>query len=62
MMIKALWLNTNLVSENSVGSNNPFKEMLSNMRVYCRQGIIQEIDIRLTVRCPGQAHTLLLSS
>lgn len=61
--IKMLRLSsTNLVLKNSIGSNNLFEEMLSNMRVHSGQGIVQQEDVRLAVRCPGQAHTLLLTT
>lgn len=40
-MIKVFELGTNLVFENSIGSDNLFKEMLPDMRVHGRQRIVQ---------------------
>lgn len=52
---------TDLVSEYSLISDDFVKEMLSDMRVHSRQGIVQQINICLAVGRTGQAHPLLLT-
>lgn len=55
-------LRADLVFEYSLRSDNFVKQMLSDVRVHGRQGIIQQINICLTISCTGQTHTLLLTS
>lgn len=56
------YLRTDLVSQYSVRSDDFLKEMLSNVRVYSRQGIVQQKYVCLAVSCTGQAHALFLAS
>lgn len=53
---------TDRVSQYSFRSDDFLKEMLSDMRVYSRQGIVQQINVCLAVSCTGQAHALFLAS
>lgn len=56
------YFRTDLVSQYSLRSDDFLKEMLSNVRVYSRQGIVQQINVCLAVSCTGQAHALFLAA
>lgn len=37
------------------------EEVLANVSIYSRQGVVQDIDVCIAVHCPGQADSLLLA-
>ena len=42
--------------------NHPLKDVLANVAVYCRQRVVEEKDVGVTVHRPRQTHPLLLTS
>lgn len=38
------------------------EEVLANMCIHSRERVIQDVDVRIVVHCPGQADPLLLAS
>ena len=53
---------TYLISKETFRTNNLLKYVFSNMRVHCRQWIVHQINIWVTVNCSSQWDSLLLSS
>ena len=53
---------TNLPFQHSFWSNNVVKNVFTNMRVYCRQRIIKEIDVSFLIDSSGKTDTLFLTS
>lgn len=56
-----LKLGTDFIFQDTVRSNHFIKEVFCHMRVHCRQGVIQQIDVSLTVSGSSQANTLFLT-
>lgn len=50
-----------LVPQHPLGANHVFKYVFSHMGIHGRQGVVEEVDVGVTVHGPGQAHTLLLA-
>ena len=50
-----------LVLQHPLGANHIFKYVFSHVGIHRRQGVIKEVDVRVAVHGPGQAHALLLA-
>lgn len=50
-----------LVPEDPFWSDDFVEDVLTHVGVHRRQWVIQQVDIRLPVHRPGQAHPLLLA-
>lgn len=54
------WRLCYLVSEDSFWADHFIEDVLTHVRINSGQGVIQEVNIGLSVDGPGQAHSLLL--
>lgn len=50
-----------LVLQQPLGADHVLKYVSSHVGVHCREGVVEEVDVGVTVHGPGQAHTLLLA-
>ena len=51
-----------LVFQEAFVADYIFKNVLANMSINSREGVIQKVDVLILVDSPGQSHTLLLTS
>ena len=57
-----MYVESYLVFNHPLRSNDLLKDVFSDVRVYCTEWVIQQVDICLLVDSTGQTHTLFLTS